>query len=159
MAASGLPLVLRVPDQFSFATGPQGINNGPCNPGVSTSTTTDGSRLAALAPPDNVDIYDTQTRSKVATLSVPGVLFIEISPCGKYLATLQRHGTCQGEPPRNLKVWDLAQQTVLLALHQRGTSKESWPSFQWADDDSHAALMVTNTIHIYHQQGDAMTSE
>ena len=155
---AALPLVLRVPDAFSFATSSPNVDELPTNPGVSLSITADGRRLAALSPPDNVDIYDTAARAKELSIAVPGVLYIQFSPCGTYLATLQRHGACEGEQPaRNLKVWDVAAQKVLLAIHQKQTSKESWPSFQWASDDSHAAHMVTNTIHIYTRQGDAFS--
>jgi hypothetical protein len=151
-----LPLVLRLPDAFSFASSSANIDESPINPGVSLSVTDDGRRLAALAPPDTVDIYDTRARAKLLSLAVPGVLYIQLSPCGTYLATLQRHGACEGQPARNLKVWDVASQAQLLAIHQKQTSKESWPSFQWASDDSHAAHMVTNTIHVYTRQGDTL---
>lgn len=111
----------------------------------------------AIVDASGVTIYSTATRTIFLHIALSSLTAIAFSPQGTFLLTHRRPAkAADGTSERNLALYNLAQaaaagqsQEPVLSLHQKSFDKDHWPTVQFTSDETLAAHMVTNTVHIY----------
>eukprot|EP00798_Chlamydomonas_sp_ICE-L_P001419 gene1420-32791_t len=114
-------------------------------------TSSDGSALSCVTP-ETVDVYETVGQRKIASIPEPDVVFSALSPkCGYVITVTKPRKDENGQPGKNLKVWELSSGTCVLQVSHKQVNRDSWPALHWGGDDSCVLHCVTNTVHVYRQ--------
>eukprot|EP00775_Hariotina_reticulata_P012065 gene12064-12206_t len=88
--------------------------------------------------------------AQLLSCAVSGVVLLDWSKTGAFLVTAQRPSKGEdGQPAKNIKVWEVASGLVVLELGVKSVNKESWPLLQWSHGDEVLYHSVTNTVHQY----------
>eukprot|EP00879_Flechtneria_rotunda_P022706 GHRR01023981.1.p1 GENE.GHRR01023981.1~~GHRR01023981.1.p1 ORF type:complete len:618 (+),score=248.82 GHRR01023981.1:243-2096(+) len=150
-AAAKLQLLVRQPDTASILAGIPDLKESGLSrvPAKAAACSPDGTKLAAVTDA-SVDVYDLVGGKKVQVLQVNGTVLVDWSKTGAYITTAQRPSKGEdGQPAKNIKVWDVASGSLVLAVSVKSVNKESWPILQWGHGDEAVYHGVTNTVHHY----------
>ncbi|HEX4590078.1 MAG TPA: WD40 repeat domain-containing protein, partial [Gemmataceae bacterium] len=88
---------------------------------VSVAYSPDGALLAAATASGAVKVFDATTRQVRATLAIPGVGAVTVSPDGRFLATGRAEKSAAGTGDHVVRLWDTASwRTHAVVLRQKG---------------------------------------
>eukprot|EP01025_Chloroclados_australasicus_P059651 TRINITY_DN7554_c0_g1_i1.p1 TRINITY_DN7554_c0_g1~~TRINITY_DN7554_c0_g1_i1.p1 ORF type:complete len:634 (+),score=76.72 TRINITY_DN7554_c0_g1_i1:142-2043(+) len=149
-----LQLAVRTDQGCTFYIGPPTVKavDKPAVPASQIFYSQDGSLLIA-AHAEATDIYNSFTLEKVGSVPTTNVAFLDISRSGRYLSTCEKMPRDDSEF-RNLKLWDLynLQEGPVIAYRSKNVSVETWPVFQFSEDERALVHMGPNTVNIHNAE-------
>ncbi|KAF7495017.1 Eukaryotic translation initiation factor 3 subunit B [Sarcoptes scabiei] len=85
---------------------------------------------------------------KLFKFAQEGIIFIDFSPCEKYLVTLSQPMMLTN-PEEAIVVWDIRMQTVKRTFYADESQSLSWPIFKWSHDDKYFGRIYNDSLCVY----------
>ncbi|KAL6057905.1 Eukaryotic translation initiation factor 2A [Balamuthia mandrillaris] len=124
-----------------------------CGPATSMRFANEDGSLFAVALPDRVDVFRTESGELLQSLAQGDVAQIAFSPSNSLLLTWERwfkdkHGA---DPTNcgNLALWDLSTGEELHRCVHKSVSQQTWPPIRWTSDERLSAKVVSKELQFF----------
>lgn len=110
----------------------------------------DGRVACVLLQNGGVRVVDCESGALVASWERAGIMRMAVSPLGRFVLTWEKHS---GGAEGNLVLWSVATRAPVFRAVEKNLLGQTWPTVKFSPDESVAAHMTTNTVHLY-RDGD-----
>lgn len=106
-----------------------------------------GSHLCIVPEIGPISLYDSISGKLYCQIECADASYVEFSPKGTYMITWSKavKGSADGAIEGNLKVWNIADQLLVIAYSQKLFKKET---IQFSSDETLCYRIVSNEVHI-----------
>ncbi|KAK9805709.1 hypothetical protein WJX73_000716 [Symbiochloris irregularis] len=147
-------LLVRTPEEINLrkvdpAAGAAATPSSSLRENVSSVVWSNDGSAAAVLTERSIRVVEGGSLQTVTTIPAPQTNAVAFSQSGKLLLTHQRPFRIEGNPGKNLTLWQWREAKPCFQVTHKGFVREDWPCLHLTEDESEAFHLVNNTVNCY----------